>query len=142
MKSGLVWIALGGAALYYAYTRGWGAMVGLCPSGSTLGQDMLPVCIDDCTGHAVGQSGLLPADINPGPKCANPSRPLTGPGSFAYIAPVAKNVPALNLLTDKTPAPPPPDIMVTNAPASFSKATFGMSGVRNYIRRGTPMRTR
>jgi hypothetical protein len=44
------------------------------------------------------------------------------------------NPPVPNTLIDK--------ISVTNAPPNFSAQTFGMSGTRNYIRRGTPMRTR
>lgn len=41
----LLWIIGIGAALYFAYQKGFGALVGLCPPGYTLGAgDVFPAC--------------------------------------------------------------------------------------------------
>ncbi len=43
MKDG-VWMAIAAGAIYWAYKNGLGAMVGICPAGYQVAQDMLPTC--------------------------------------------------------------------------------------------------
>lgn len=44
MSKTWLWLAALGIGGYFAYTKGYLAILGLCPAGSTLGSDMFPAC--------------------------------------------------------------------------------------------------
>jgi len=77
-------------------------------------------------------------DVNNGPSLEE-FRRRVGIDNPTCSLPVLKNVPAPNLLNDASILN---KIAVTNPPPGFSYQSFGMSGVWNYVRRGSPMRTR
>ena len=65
----LIGLAVAGGAAYYAYTQGWLATLGLCPTGTTPGSNMFPFCAcpngsagPPCTASAVPAAiAVLPA---------------------------------------------------------------------------------
>lgn len=63
----IFWLAVVGVALYFAYQKGFGAWVGVCPSGYQVVQDVFPMCRN---------SMVLAGDVLVNP---NPPRPTTAP---------------------------------------------------------------
>jgi hypothetical protein len=62
----LFWLALVGVGLYFAYQKGFGAWVGVCPSGYQVVSDMFPTCRNSMVLAGDTLTGL-------------PSRPTTQP---------------------------------------------------------------
>ncbi len=139
MKSDLVWLGLGGVALYFAYTQGLLAVFNICPAGMSRRDGIpLPTC----------QTDLTPEQLAALVKKTAP----TGGCSVGYETdgPGGRCIP---MATGNTQICPSGTVMTSagcQAPPSFagipgfSPGGMGPTGMGryNYIRRGTPMRYR